>query len=208
MSLRWTGFYAVLDLGAAQERDPLALAASLLRAQPVALQLRAKEAPAREILRVARALAPLCQEARVPFVVNDRADIAQLAGAWGVHVGQDDLPLAALRRSFSSLRVGVSTHNLEQLRAALAEGADYLGFGPVFPTGTKQNPDPVVGLDALALAVRTAGDTPVVAIGGIGRAHLPGLCAAGARVVTAISEVLRGPSPEEVARHFAAALDV
>jgi thiamine-phosphate pyrophosphorylase len=207
LHLSWRGFYAILDLGILGARDPLAVAGALLAARPVALQLRAKEAPPRQVLPLARALAVRCREAGVPFVVNDRADLAALSGAWGVHLGQDDLPIEEVRRIFPGLAVGVSTHSLPQVAAALASGADYLGFGPVFPTTTKENPDPVVGLASLGEAVRLAGEAPVVAIGGVRRANLRGVVEAGARVVTAISDVLLDPNPEAAAREITRSTD-
>jgi thiamine-phosphate pyrophosphorylase len=204
--LSWSGFYAILDLGALSGRDPLAAAEALLAASPVALQLRAKQAPARDLLSLARSLAERCQRAGVPLVVNDRADIAHLSGAWGVHLGQDDLDIDDVRRLFPALHVGLSTHNLDQVQRALSSRADYLGFGPVFTTRTKQNPDPTTGLDALSLAVQKAGSVPVVAIGGITRQEIPALRAAGARVVTAISDVLSAPDCAAVVRAYQHAL--
>jgi thiamine-phosphate pyrophosphorylase len=208
MPLSWRGFYAILDLGLLGARDPLALAEELLAAGPVALQLRAKELSPRALLPLARDLAARCRAAAIPFIVNDRADIAALSGAFGVHLGQEDLPLAAVRRAFPSLAVGVSTHSLAQVEEALSGGADYLGFGPVFPTTTKERPDPVVGLEALSAAVRRAAQAgvPVVAIGGIRRENLHAVRGAGAEVATAISEVLLAPAPEAAAREIAQAL--
>jgi thiamine-phosphate pyrophosphorylase len=202
MTLSWNGFYAIIDIGVLGDKDPITATRALLRAGPVALQLRAKSLSARDFLHIARQLAPLCQEASVPFVVNDRADVALLSGAWGVHLGQDDLPLSAARSAFPSLKIGVSTHHLGQLQSALAQGADYVGFGPVFSTSTKENPDPMVGVALLAEAIQLATQTPVVAIGGITRAHLPELLKASARVVTSISDVLRAPDITTAALAF------
>src|SRR5438067_13263610 len=100
-------------------------------------------------------LRPLCRARAALFIVNDRLDVALAGGADGVHLGQDDLPLAAARRlAPPGFMIGVSTHDLAQARAAAAAGADYLGFGPVFATRSKGNPDPIVGLDGLAAACR------------------------------------------------------
>lgn len=205
-TLPWHGFYAILDLGLGGGRDPLWLADALLSAEPVALQLRAKQATPRDLLALARALATRCQAAGVPFIVNDRADLAALSGAFGVHLGQEDLSPAEVRRAFPNLAIGRSTHSLAQLEEALRDGVDYLGFGPVFATTTKENPDPVVGTAALAEAVRRAGETPLVAIGGIRRAHTSELLAAGATVATAISDLLLDPDPAAAARAFSRAL--
>jgi thiamine-phosphate pyrophosphorylase len=124
----------------------------------------------------------------VAFIVNDRLDVALAAGADGVHLGQDDLPLAAARRvAPAGFVIGVSTHNLAQARAAVAGGADYLGFGPCFATATKENPDPVVGLDALAEVCRLP--APVVAIGGITLDTVGAVARAGAAAAAIIGAV-------------------
>jgi thiamine-phosphate pyrophosphorylase len=165
------GLYAIVDAWALDQHhlDPVAFAEAVLSVSPVALQLRAKNVSARETLALLRELAPMCHRAGVRLVANDRPDLAILAGCDLVHVGQDDMPIERVRRIAPGLGVGISTHSLEQLDVALALGPDYVAFGPVFPTTTKTNPDPVVGVAGLALAYlrsRAAG-IPLVAIGGI-----------------------------------------
>jgi len=165
------GLYAIVDAGALDQRnlDPLAFAQAVLSVSPVALQLRAKNVSARETLALLRELAPMCHRAGVRLVANDRPDLAILAGCDLVHVGQDDMPIDRVRRIAPGLGVGISTHTLEQLDIALAARPDYVAFGPVFPTTTKANPDPVVGAAGLSAAYarsRAAG-IPLVAIGGI-----------------------------------------
>jgi len=165
------GLYAIVDAGALDQYHlaPLAFAEAVLSVSPTALQLRAKNVSARETLALLRELAPMCHHAGVRLIANDRPDLAILAGCDLVHVGQDDMPIERVRRIAPGLGVGVSTHSLEQLEAALALRPDYVAFGPVFPTTTKTNPDPVVGVSALAVAYshsRSAG-IPLVAIGGI-----------------------------------------
>jgi thiamine-phosphate pyrophosphorylase len=165
------GLYAIVDAGALDQRhlDPVAFAEAVLSVSPAALQLRAKNVSARETLALLRELAPMCHRAGVRLVANDRPDLAILAGCDLVHVGQGDMPVERVRRIAPGLGVGVSTHSLEQLEAALALRPDYVAFGPVFPTTSKTNPDPVVGVSGLALAYsrsRAAG-IPLVAIGGI-----------------------------------------
>jgi thiamine-phosphate pyrophosphorylase len=213
------GYYAILDLTAPRPAGALDLgglaaqADALLSAGPCALQLRAKGFEAAAIFAAARFLLPQCRARGVPFCVNDRVDLALAVGADMVHVGQDDLPLAEVRRLLvdrprglldTPLRVGVSTHDPAQARAAIAGGADYLGFGPVFPTRTKQDPDPVVGLAALAAVARTS-PIPVVAIGGITRANIIDVVAAGAHAAAVISDISRAPEPAAAARAVAAA---
>ncbi len=165
------GLYAIVDTKLLDTRnaDPLAYARALLAARPAALQLRAKDRPAREILCLLRALGPLCRNAGVPLVANDRADLAALAGCEVVHIGQEDLPYDLVHRIAPQLGVGISTHDAAQLERALASRPRYVAYGPVFPTVSKTNPDPVVGIDGLrtaSVAARAAG-IPLVAIGGI-----------------------------------------
>ncbi len=164
------GLYPIIDLDALAARglEPLAFARAVLAARPALVQLRAKHASPRDALALLVALAPLCREAGVRLFANDRPDLALAAGCDGVHVGQDDLACDAVRRIAPSLAVGVSTHDPAQLAAALAARPDYVAFGPVFATGSKQGADAVVGRDALARAAgaaRAAG-VPLCAIGG------------------------------------------
>ncbi|MCL5745575.1 MAG: thiamine phosphate synthase, partial [Acidobacteria bacterium] len=133
------------------------------------------------------------------FVIDDRADIAALLDA-GLHVGQDDLPPCDARRVLGPNRIlGFSTHNPEQFAAALEEPADYLAFGPVFPTATKVNPDPVVGIDALR-SLRDSTDRPIVAIGGITRLNARAVLGAGADSVAVIADILTGSCTVETLR--------
>ena len=138
-------------------------------------------------------MAERCRQAGALFLVNDRADAAVLAGAAGVHVGQDDLPVEAARRLVGQAIVGVSTHSTIQLRTALQTSADYLAIGPVFETATKgPGVDPTVGLAGVRDAVREMGDDKrtVVAIGGITIDSAPSVVAAGAASVAVISDLL------------------
>jgi thiamine-phosphate pyrophosphorylase len=165
------GLYAIVDTKvlAARGTDPLAYAKALLEVRPAALQVRAKDVGAREILAILRALGNMCRQLGVPLVANDRADLAALAGCECVHIGQEDLPYELVHRIAPQLAVGISTHNLEQLEKALAFKPRYVAYGPVYETATKMNPDPVVGLDGLRQASRIAraAGVPLVAIGGI-----------------------------------------
>jgi thiamine-phosphate pyrophosphorylase len=195
------GFYAVLD------RDDAALARALVGESRV-LQLRIKPgsaADAGELVRLARMARRICDDAGAALIVNDRVDVALAADADGVHLGQTDLPLAEARRIAPELWIGVSTHDLAQVRAACEAGADYLGFGPVFATTTKSNPDPVQGLDALRAAVAAAGGRPVVAIGGItaAQAQAVEVYRTGAHAICAISAVNGARDPREAARQLA-----
>ena len=165
------GLYAIVDTQslAAREVDPLAYARAVLTARPTALQLRAKDLPPREVLGLLRALLPECRRVGARLFNNDRPDLAALAGCDGVHVGQHDMPLEQVRRLAPSLAVGVSTHNADELRRALAARPAYVAFGPVFATASKAQPEPTVGLRGLAAAAALVAGTgvPLVAIGGI-----------------------------------------
>jgi thiamine-phosphate pyrophosphorylase len=177
-----SGFYAVLD------RDDEALARTLV-AHARVLQVRIKPGETADIVRVAQMARRVCDEANAMLVINDRVDIALAVGADAVHLGQSDLPVAAARRIAPELAIGVSTHDVAQVRAARHAGADYLGFGPIFPTQTKQNPDPVQGLAGLRAAVTAAAGRPIVAIGGITPIHAADIYAAGAAAICAIRSV-------------------
>jgi thiamine-phosphate diphosphorylase len=191
MTVRMRGFYAVLD------RDDEALCRALVSVAKV-LQVRIKPGHADDIARVARMARRVCDGAGAMLVINDRVDVALAVGADGVHLGQTDLSLADARRvAGARLTIGVSTHDVEQVRAAA--GADYLGFGPIFATRTKANPDPVQGLVGLRAAV-AATALPVVAIGGITPADAPAIYAAGAAAICAISAVNDAPDPSNVAK--------
>ncbi|HEV7558228.1 MAG TPA: thiamine phosphate synthase [Kofleriaceae bacterium] len=176
------GFYAVLD------RDDEQLARRLVTVARV-LQVRLKPADPADIVRVARMARRICDASNALLIVNDRVDIALAVGADGVHLGQSDLPLRDARALAPRLIIGVSTHDLAQVRAAVDDGADYLGFGPVYPTRTKKHPDPVQGLAGLRAAVELAGNRPIVAIGGIGPEHAMEVYATGASAICAISAV-------------------
>jgi len=191
-----------LDTG----RDPPALAAALLRGGARCVQLRWKEASARELLAAALAIRPLARTAGALFLVNDRPDVARAAESDGVHLGQDDLPPAAARRVLGPGRlVGISTHDPAQARAAEAAGADYIGVGPVYATATKPGALAPRGL-ALVSAVRAAVRCPLVAIGGITPETAPAVRAAGADAVAMIGALVRAPDPEAAVRDVLARL--
>jgi thiamine-phosphate pyrophosphorylase len=206
------GFYAILDATPEMLADAPALEARarrLLAAAPCCLQLRAKAAGARALEAAGRLLVPLCRAAGVPFCVNDRLDVALAVGADVVHLGQDDLPLADAQRVRAAagrpdLLIGFSTHNPAQALAAADAGADYIGFGPVFGTLSKANPDPTVGLATLADVCRAV-SVPVVAIGGITLDAVPSVARAGASAAALIAAIDTAPDPSAAGRAVAAA---
>ena len=186
------GLYAIVDVDAlrAAGHDPVDFARRLLDAGPLAaLQLRAKPLAAGDMLALAARIAPLCRVAQTPFYVNDRADVAALAGADGVHLGTTDLPAADARRAFPALSVGLSSHDDDEVAAALGEAPEYLAFGPVFGTRSKSDAAPTVGVAALRAVVERAG-VPVVAIGGIDIETAGLVRGAGARAGAVISGLL------------------
>jgi thiamine-phosphate pyrophosphorylase len=197
------GLYAIVD--PAFTADPARLALAILRGGCSLLQLRAKSGSDRASLALARRIAASCRDAGVPFVVNDRVDLAILCGADGVHLGQDDLPIAEARRLSSSLVIGRSTHDEAQVDAAVDEGADIVALGPIFTTASKERPDPVVGTARLERVCARL-STPVVAIGGITLERAPAIAAAGARWGAVIGALASAADPEATARDLHRAL--
>jgi thiamine-phosphate pyrophosphorylase len=183
-------FYAMVDPAGGHE--PVALARILLDAGARVMQLRLKSASGRDLLAAARAIAAMCRERGAMLIVDDRTDIAMLAGADGVHLGQEDLPLEAARRlAGSEMIIGISTHSVEQAVAAERSGADYIGFGPMYPGGLRNNATGK-GLELLR-EVRAAVRIPIVAIGGITEATMPAVLGAGADACAIITDVVRAP---------------
>ncbi len=165
------GLYAIVDLDFLSQRglEPLPFADAVLAARPAAVQLRAKSVGARDTLSLLRALEARASAAGVPTFANDRADLALLAGCFGVHLGQSDPSPADVRRLAPGLAIGVSTHSLDELDRALAERPAYVALGPIFPTSSKRNPEPEVSSGALTEAARRAraAGVPLLAIGGL-----------------------------------------
>jgi thiamine-phosphate pyrophosphorylase len=193
--------YPILDIAALGGRTPEAMAAALTEGGARVLQVRGKGVADAVLLDAVRRALPVARARGAVLLVNDRADVALIAGADGVHAGQDDLPPAECRRLLgASAIVGFSTHRIEEVRAAAREPLDYVAFGPVFATATKPDAQPVVGLDGLREARRHT-SRPLVAIGGITRDTAAAAVAAGADGVAAISAIL---SAADVAAEVAA----
>ena len=193
--------YVILD-AALLTRPALQLVRELAQAGVRLMQYRNKLGPAREVLTTSRELVEVLSPSGVSVIVNDRADIAMIAGADGVHLGQEDLEVEQARGIIGADRwVGVSTHNLEQFRSAAATSADYIAVGPVFATSSKANPDPVIGTEFIR-EVRRLTDKPIVAIGGITLETAGSVIAAGADSVAVISDILRAGDPAERARRY------
>jgi len=194
--------YAIIDPAQASGRSPVDVAAILLAAGVRLIQLRDKHGSSGELYASAQQVAACVHQSEGIFIVNDRADIARAVDAGGVHVGQEDLPVECARLILGPGKwVGYSTHVLEQVREADQTSADYVAFGPVFPTASKENPDAVVGLDGLR-AARLATRKPLVAIGGITAENARAVMEAGADSVAVIHGLLSAPDLGQRAEEF------
>jgi thiamine-phosphate pyrophosphorylase len=183
-------------------RGHLDIATAALAGGADMIQLRDKTGDLRALLPQARAIQALCRSHGAVFIVNDRLDLALAAGADGVHVGQEDLPAAAARPLLPPGRIlGVSTHSSEQAEAARACGADYIGFGPMFPTGTKDTGYTPRGLEALR-EIRARVDLPILAIGGITLETVADVIEAGATAPAVISAIVAAPDIPAAAAAF------
>jgi thiamine-phosphate pyrophosphorylase len=166
------------------------------------IQYRNKRAAGRELFETSRELAEYLNPLDVQFIVNDRADVAALVDARGVHVGQEDLGVEQARKVMSDGKwVGVSTHNAGQFRSALETSANYIAVGPIFATGSKENADPVVGV-GFVRETRAMTDRPMVAIGGITLERAAEVVDAGADSVAIISDILRTENVCKRAREY------
>jgi thiamine-phosphate pyrophosphorylase len=178
---------------------PLAAAEAILEGGARILQFRHKGFFSRQVFEEAEHLAELCRSANALFVMNDRADLALLLDS-ALHLGQDDLPPADARRIMPPPSIiGFSTHNAQQLQAADLEPVDYLAIGPIFATASKQNPDPVVGLDELR-RLRAVTPKPLVAIGGITRENAAQVLDAGVDSVAVIADLYPEPCTKAALR--------
>jgi thiamine-phosphate pyrophosphorylase len=191
--------YGILDLGYVEVSDARRMAEALVAGGVDLLQLRAKNQSVAEIEKLATELRSITGERRVPLIINDHPQVARNAGAEGVHVGQDDLPVADARKiAGPNCAVGKSTHSLDQAIRAFDEGADYIGFGPIFATPTK--PDyPAIGLEDIA-RVHESVRIPIFCIGGIKLDNLAKVIEAGARRVVIVSGLLQAHDIADYAR--------
>ncbi len=196
--------YGILDLQYVAVSDAVEMARQLMRGGAGVVQLRAKTATEDDIVTLSLEIAPICREAGVAFILNDYPHLVPEVGASGVHVGQDDVPVARARaEAGAGAIVGKSTHSIAQALAARDEGADYIGFGPIFATPTKPDYVPI-GFADLA-AVHAAVDLPIFCIGGIKLGNLAQVLAAGGRRACVVSEILKADDPAACA---AACLDL
>jgi thiamine-phosphate pyrophosphorylase len=191
--------YGILDLSYVEIGKALGVAEQMIAGGVDLIQLRAKGQDLAEVSQIAAELHRLTQKHGVPLIINDHAKIAASIGSEGVHVGQDDLPIAEARSIVGSdCVVGKSTHSVDQAIRAFYEGADYIGFGPIYATPTKPDYAPV-GLEAIQ-RVHDAVRIPIFCIGGIKLGNLADVLAAGARRVVIVSGLLQAPDAAEYAR--------
>lgn len=194
--------YAIIDAESAAGRPAEEIVKALLAAGVRWFQYRDKRGSSRQILETVERLLGMIRREGGALIVNDRADLALVAGADGVHLGQEDLAPHLARRVLKAWqRVGASTHTVEQVRRADESPADYIAFGPIFPTTSKAVPGPVVGLEGLALA-RQATAKPLVAIGGITLGNAGRVIEQGANSVAVISGLLEAADLQARAREF------
>ena len=192
----------ITDVMLARGHDHVAIAEAALAGGADMIQLRDKTGSLRDLLPQAQAIQALCRVRGAVFIVNDRVDLALAADADGAHVGQEDLPAASARRLLGPRRLmGVSTHSLAQAEAAQQVGADYIGFGPMFATGTKDTSYTPRGLEALR-GIRRTMSLPILAIGGITLENVAEVIAAGATAPAVISAVVRAADITAAAAAF------
>ena len=201
MNLVFPRLYAIMDASLLRTSE-LAFAEMMAKSGVALIQYRNKQASSRSLFQTSQSLAEFLTPCGARFIVNDRPDVARLAGAGGVHVGQEDLGVEEARVICGPPRwVGVSTHTLEQVREAANTSADYIAVGPVFATSTKEKPDPVVGLDFIRRA-RALTAKPLVGIGGITLQRAAEVFRAGADSLAVARDLLGAADPAARASEF------
>ena len=199
------GLYVIIDPLVTGDRPPEYIAEEALKGGAAILQLRDKTRDKGLSVGLAQRLNELCREKDALLIINDHADLAAAAHAHGVHVGQEDLPVASARKVLKAHQlVGRSNHNLEEAHESHSQGADYVAVGAMYPTGSKNQP--IVGGPTLVTAVKNAVDVPVVAIGGINAERAPEVVRAGADAICVISAVGLAPNPRDAARRLVEAI--
>lgn len=195
--------YAVTDRAWTGKQTLYQQVEAALKGGVTCVQLREKELDQAEFLQEAKELCALCRRYGVPFLVNDRVDIALASGADGVHVGQEDMDPAQVRlRAGKDMILGVSVHTVEEAREAVRKGADYLGVGAVFPTGTKADAERVP--EQMLRDICAAVDVPVVAIGGLNRDSIPRLSGSGVDGAALVSAIFSAEDIEGACRELRA----
>jgi len=207
MRLKLPPVYPITDKLLSGKPSHLAILRELVRGGAALVQIRDKTTPVRELLNDLRRCAEFASKHDVILIINDRCDLAVSCDADGVHLGQEDLPPDAARSVLGRAKIiGYSTHTTAQVRRAIRLPVDYIGFGPVFATSTKENPSAVVGLEGLRGTCRLS-SKPVVAIGGIGLVQVRDVLAAGAASAAVISALMKTPSLAHRMEQFLKAAD-
>jgi thiamine-phosphate pyrophosphorylase len=200
--------YLVTDRDLGRGRPLPEVVQSAVAGGVTAVQIREKDVGVRAFIDEARAVQQILEGTGVPLYINDRVDVALAIGAGGVHVGQDDLPAAAARRLIGQeMLLGVSVATEEEARTAIADGADYVSVSPVFLTPTKPDADNDVGLQGVTRIRQAAGNTPVLAIGGIDSSNAGAVVAAGADGVAVVSAIMAADDPEQASTQLRVEVD-
>ena len=192
--------YLVTDAGLSRGRRHVEIVEAAIRGGVTIVQYREKDAPTRRLVEEAAELLALCRAAGIPFIVNDRVDVALAVDADGVHVGQDDMPASRARRLIGRGKIlGVSAGTVAEARKAVDDGADYIGASPVFSTPTKPDAPPPLGIEGLR-AMSAAAGVPVVAIGGINRGNAESMIRSGAAGIAVVSAIVGAEDVAAAAR--------
>ena len=194
--------YLVTDAGLSRGRTHREIVQAAIRGGVTVVQYREKNTTTRQMIEEALELRELCRVRGVPFIVNDRVDVALAVDADGVHVGQDDMPALLARKLIGRDKIlGVSVENVAQVRAAVADGADYIGASPIFATPTKPDAPPPMGIQGLREITRVCA-IPVVAIGGLNATNAASMMRAGAAGIAVVSAIVSGDDVERAAREL------
>ena len=199
--------YLVTDAGLSRGRSQRDIVSAAIRGGVTVVQYREKNLPTRQMIEAALELRALCRQHAIPFIVNDRVDVALAVGADGVHVGQEDMPAALARRLIGPTRLlGVSAENSAEARQAQVDGADYIGASPIFATPTKPDAPRPMGIEGLRELARVC-TIPVVAIGGMNASNAALVLRAGAAGVAVVSAIVGAQDVEQAARELKAIVD-
>jgi thiamine-phosphate pyrophosphorylase len=199
-----TGLYVIIDTEWLKGRQPAEITEKVIRAGAKTIQLRCKTGNTRDFLSMAQDLKKICDEADIPFIINDNLEVALACKADGLHIGQEDLPVAIARKLIPiDMALGVSARSLEEVKQAVKDGADYLGVGAIFATQTKDSA--ALGLVKLKSIIKSV-DIPVVAIGGINRDNIGSVMKTGADAAAVISAVSGADDPGKAARDLVKAI--
>ncbi len=197
--MRQAGIYLVTSQPQSAGRSTLAIVKQALAGGIRLIQLREKEMATADFTRLALKVRKLTTDAGALLIINDRLDIALAVDADGVHLGQDDLPVASARRIAPEMLIGCSTHSVPEARRAERDGASYINIGPLFPTRTKQWDKPFLGLIGLK-RIAAVTSLPFTVMGGIKKEHIPDLHRAGAQIIALVSAITAAPDPSRAAR--------